>query len=241
MDGFIPKPIALEELETAMECWIPDDVKPGAAGSGYAAVQGGAGCAGADVPDVPLQIDPALVAAIAAQFAPELSELSEPGAQSAVQMWNRGGALAAATASDETAETCIEGRQSVDLVVLAELASMVDGGQEFVCSLVDTFISDTELRVATLHTALGTGDMTLIERTGHTLKGSCGNVGANVLAAIGASLQHAATSHDAVRVVRLIDAIDAEFPRVRVVLDGAFPGRAAAGKWQPGMVHAAGR
>jgi CheY-like chemotaxis protein len=28
MDGFIPKPIALEELETAMDCWIPDDVKP---------------------------------------------------------------------------------------------------------------------------------------------------------------------------------------------------------------------
>ena len=230
MDGFIPKPIALEELETAMECWIPDDVKP---------VAGISGSAGADVPDVPLQIDPRLVAAIAAQFAPDLSELSQRAAQSEVQMWNPSAGCAAATAPDDIVETCTAGRRTLDLVVLSELASLVEGGQEFVCSLVDTFISDTESRIGTLHKALGTGDMTLIERTGHTLKGSCGNVGANALAALGAALQHVAASHDAVRVVRLIDAIDAEFPRVQLALDGAFPARAAAARRWAEMAHAA--
>ncbi len=45
MDGFIPKPIALEELETALDCWVPPDFKPARNALRSAKVQAATHCA----------------------------------------------------------------------------------------------------------------------------------------------------------------------------------------------------
>ena len=201
MDGFIPKPIALEELETAMECWIPDDSKPGAEtstpnASDYLFT---ASTRQRDpvepIPAMSFAADPALVAALAAQF----DSSGGPPDQS-----------------------------SVDLSVLDNLAAMADDGDDFVARLIGTFISDTSSRIVTLHAALDTGDLPLIERTGHALKGSSGNMGATAMAAIGAALQGAGQKHDAAGARALIKDMEAEFMRVRRVLDNAFPSHAVA-------------
>jgi len=201
MDGFIPKPIALEELETAMECWIPSDSKPGAESStpdasdylftGPARQREPAESG----PATSFAADPGLVAALAAQFD------------------NSGGSM---------------DQSSVDLSVLDNLAAMAEGGDDFVSRLIGTFISDTSSRIVTLRAALDTGDLPLIERTGHALKGSSGNMGATTMAALGAALQGAGEKHDAAGPRTLIDEMEAEFMRVRGVLDSAFPSHAAA-------------
>jgi two-component system, sensor histidine kinase and response regulator len=201
MDGFIPKPIALEELETAMECWIPDDSKPGAETSTPNANEylfTGSVRQREPVESVPatsFAADPALVAALAAQF--------------------------------NNSDTSMD-QSSVDLSVLDNLAAMVEGGDDFVSRLIGTFISDTSSRIVTLHAALDTGDLPLIERTGHALKGSSGNMGATAMAALGAALQGAGQKHDAAGARTLIGEMDAEFMRVREVLDSAFPSHAVA-------------
>jgi len=201
MDGFIPKPIALEELETAMECWIPDDSKPGAETSTPNA-NDYLFTSKARQPEPVESIaatsfaaDPALVAALAAQF-------DNPG-----------------PSMDQS---------SVDLSVLDNLAEMAEDGDDFVSRLIGTFISDTSSRIVTLHAALDTGDLPLIERTGHALKGSSGNMGATTMAALGAALQGAGQKHDAAGARALIDEMDEEFMRVRGVLDIAFPSHAVA-------------
>ncbi|MEO7103606.1 MAG: response regulator [Gemmatimonadaceae bacterium] len=212
MDGFIPKPIALEELETAMECWIPDDVKPGAKpaaldASDYVFTSSGNRQAERverrhapeqSNPATSFAADPALVAALAAQFttdAPEQSRVST----------------------------------SVDLTVLDNLAAMAEGGEEFVNRLIGTFVSDTSSRLVTLHVAVEGADLPAIERTGHALKGSSGNMGATGMAAIGAALQGAGQKHDLSGARALVEDMEAEFARVREALDSAFPAHAVAG------------
>lgn len=202
MDGFIPKPIALEELETAMECWIPSDSKPGVEtstpnASDYLFTANARQREPAEpVVATSFAADPALVAALAAQFD------SQGGAD--------------------------QGQSSVDLSVLDNLAAMAEGGDDFVARLIGTFISDTSSRIVTLHAALDTGDLPLIERTGHALKGSSGNMGATAMAALGAALQGAGQTHDVGGARTLINEMEVEFMRVREVLDGAFPSHAVA-------------
>ena len=211
MDGFIPKPIALEELETAMECWIPDDVKPGAESTTPDASDYVFRARGQEqaqraverrVPEqsVPASFfaaDPALVAALAAQFMPDAPDQNQASA-------------------------------SVDLTVLDNLAAMADGGEEFVTRLIGTFVSDTSSRLVTLHVAVEVWDIPSVERTGHALKGSSGNMCATVMAALGAPLQGAGQKQDLAGAKALIVQMEAEFARVRAILEAAFPSHAVA-------------
>jgi CheY-like chemotaxis protein len=214
MDGFIPKPIALEELETAMECWIPYDVKPGADSgrtpnpddyvfrtreqASMMSKPGEARLPEQAVPAKSFAADPALVAALAAQFASD--PMPQPSGDSA----------------------------SVDLSVLDNLAGMTEGGDEFVGRLIETFVSDTTSRLVTLHVALDAGDASMIERTGHALKGSSGNMGATAMAALGAALQGVGQKQDLEGAGALIEDMEAEFARVRAALERAFPSHAFA-------------
>lgn len=209
MDGFIPKPIALEELETAMECWIPNEVKPGAESStpnpsdyvfkarGQEQAENAARAGEQPALAKSFAVDPALVAALAAQFAPEDASQSHVSA-------------------------------SVDLSVLDNLASMAEDGEEFVGRLIGTFVSDTSSRLVTLHVAFDAGDMLSVERTGHALKGSSGNMGATAMAALGAALQGAGQKQDLAGAQTLIEAMETEFLHVREVLERAFPSHAVA-------------
>lgn len=207
MDGFIPKPIAIEELETALECWIPDDAKPGADSAGQAEIHEPSGVpsellftahrsAAASQPvhvvdDMGLlPIDPNLVAALAAQFAQ----------------------------SDTSAE-----QSSVDLSVLDNLASLTDSGDGFVARLVVTFVTDTSSRIDTLKLALEQGDAGTVERAGHAIKGSSGNMGATRMATLGADLQRAGHRGDLEAAAGLVEQMEVEFQCTRVVLEDAFP------------------
>ncbi len=216
MDGFIPKPIALEELETALECWIPDAGKPGADGINSSdssdgreaeddhgvphellfAVQRPSIGDHAHIVDIgQLPVDASLVAALAAQFA-----VDEP-----------------------VAKQC-----SVDLDVLDNLATMTDTGDAFVAGLVVTFVTDACSRIDLLRVALAERDSVAVERTGHALKGASGNMGANRMAALGADLQRAGHAGDLNTAAVLVEQLDAEFQRARIVMQDAFPVRSAA-------------
>lgn len=210
MDGFIPKPVAIEELETALESWIPDDAKPvvePADREGDAPDESGVPAAllfsarsaatepihVADVGQLP--VDPGLVAALAAQFAPSMSEPEQ---------------------------------SSVDMTVLDGLASLTDEGDIFVAKLVVTFVTDAVSRLEMLRAALATGDSAAVERTGHALKGASGNMGATRMAGLGAELQRVGHAGDIVGAAPLVEQLDTEFHHTRIILEQAYPLETAA-------------
>src|SRR5882672_8455121 len=67
----------------------------------------------------------------------------------------------------------------LDLETIATLKALggTDEPDLFV-ELVDLFVSDTKTHIAALQRALDQHDLRLLERTAHTLKSSCANVGA---------------------------------------------------------------
>jgi len=168
MDGFIPKPIALEELETALECWVPEHVRAGAPAPvapdlpAVAPMAPAAPMAASDR-TMPLAVDPSLVATLAAQFAEEADAIT-----------------ANLDATDAT---------RVEPAVLHALREMSDDGDEFVAHLITTFIADSEARIAMLRDAMAARDAHTFERAAHAIKGSSGNVGAVRMSALAARLQ----------------------------------------------------
>lgn len=173
MDGFIPKPIALEELETALECWVPEHVRAGVAAppavptATIDAVELTPTSRATSSPAPSMAVDPSLVAALAAQFA------EEADAVEAHLDASRDGATPA----------------RVDLSVLEALGAMSDDGDEFVARLVSTFIADSQTRLVTLWEALAARDAVTFERAAHALKGSSANMGARRMASLAARLQ----------------------------------------------------
>jgi len=73
----------------------------------------------------------------------------------------------------------------------SHLLEMVDGDEAAVEEILQLFLEDTVRQIAALGEAITRGDMTEVQRLAHALKGSCGNVGADVLRERAWSLEHA--------------------------------------------------
>lgn len=83
--------------------------------------------------------------------------------------------------------------QRFDTSVLEKLASL--GGKKFVTRTVSRFLDNAPLKVTAMEEALLAGDITKMHETSHSLKGSCGLVGATALLGI-ADIIEAATDPD---------------------------------------------
>lgn len=200
MDGFIPKPISVEELETALECWVPEHVRAGAAAPALAPAAPARSSTSVAAP--PMAVDPSLVAALAAQFAEEAD---------------------AVTANlDAAAGAASGGSARVDLSVLEALATMSDDGDQFVARLVTTFVVDSETRLATLRAALAAGDAATFERAAHAMKGSSANMGATRMASLAARLQDVGKRAALETAEPLVQRMQGEFEHARDLLQRAF-------------------
>ena len=218
MDGFIPKPIALEELETALECWVPEHVRAGVAAPRAASTQSvgapdaaptsrlSAPSTSAHATAPSMAVDPSLVAALAAQFAAEADAVEAH--------------LDAAAGDTAPAR--------VDLSVLEALGAMSDDGDEFVARLVVTFIADSQTRLAALWDALAAGDAAAFERAAHAVKGSSANMGATRMASVAARLQDVGKRTALDTAEPLVQQLQAELEHARELLQRTFPTVAAA-------------
>jgi CheY-like chemotaxis protein len=202
MDGFIPKPIALEELETALECWVPEHVRAGAAPTGVLDGRAEARASAPVASASSMAVDPALVAALAAQFADEADAVT-----------------ANLDASDAS---------RVDVSVLHALGEMSDDGDEFVAHLIATFLADADARITTLREARVAGDAAAFERAAHAMKGSSGNVGAMRMASIAARLQDVGKRGALATAGPLVDQLAAELAHARERLQQEFGATAPA-------------
>ncbi len=83
--------------------------------------------------------------------------------------------------------------------------------------LIETFIQDSESRLATLH-ELGSDDLDAIRRASHSFKGSCSNLGALRLASLCAALEHKALNKDLANFGTDLAEIEAEFAIIKQMM-----------------------
>lgn len=77
------------------------------------------------------------------------------------------------------------GAQILNTAALDQLQRLgLLNGSDVAPELIQVFRRDSEMRVATLKQAIADQDSTIIERTAHSLKSSCGNLGAERLQAL---------------------------------------------------------
>jgi PAS domain S-box-containing protein len=93
------------------------------------------------------------------------------------------------------------------------------GGPELLTELGGLFLEDVPSQLEALREAIEGGDAASVERVAHTLKGSCGNMGATRMSTICAELQDVGHSEELERAVVLVERLGAEFGRVRAALE----------------------
>lgn len=118
-----------------------------------------------------------------------------------------------------------------DAEALRKLRGAATRGNEdaFVANMLDRFLSTTPERLQTLCEAAAAGDCETIEFQAHTLKSSCGYVGAIVMTEICKTLESRARAGDCAEAVPLVAELQASFalvaPRLEAML--AQSGRGA--------------
>ena len=108
---------------------------------------------------------------------------------------------------------------SINLKVIEDLRALQSGSPGFLVELIDLFLKEAAVLLAKLQTALGTRDAGAFERAAHTLKGSCGNLGAQAMSRLCAELQTAGQAADWKRASELVSKVLAEFRLVQSELE----------------------
>jgi len=112
--------------------------------------------------------------------------------------------------------------QTLDRSVLAQFRDD-DDPPDFVISLIDLFIQETESQVDSLRTAGHGSDMGTLKTIAHSLKGSSMTMGAKRLGSLCAQLEVRALHQDGTAITDLIADVDREFVNVRSALIAERP------------------
>lgn len=99
------------------------------------------------------------------------------------------------------------------------------GAPGFLAELIDLFLKEAAVHLGKLRESLAAKDAKTFERSAHTLKGSCGNLGAQAMSRICADLQATGHAADWARAAELLPGLEAEFRAVATELE-AEKGRA---------------
>jgi HPt (histidine-containing phosphotransfer) domain-containing protein len=100
-----------------------------------------------------------------------------------------------------------------------------ESGGGLVAELLELFEKGTPERVQRMREALASGDAKVVEREAHSLKGSCGALGAVELLELCAELERLARRGDLSDAPARIDGIEASFAAVRLEMIAAYGGK----------------
>jgi CheY-like chemotaxis protein len=113
----------------------------------------------------------------------------------------------------------------LDRSVLTGLRELQEEGEpDILNELIELFLNDVPPHLKTLQEAVEGKDASSIERIAHTLKGSCGNMGATRMAELCEELQEVGGSGDLARAPKLLERLEAEFDCVRPALKAGQSG-----------------
>ena len=119
---------------------------------------------------------------------------------------------------------------AIDVQVLANLRELQDPDEpDFVVELIDHLLAETPERLAAIGAAIAAGDAKALNRIAHSLKSSCGNLGAIGLSALCAQLERAGAEARLDGAPALLEQARAEFARARTALEAERGGAAIVG------------
>jgi len=99
----------------------------------------------------------------------------------------------------------------LDAAALAELQDVME--DEF-DTLIQTFLADSQARIAGLEQALAQKNAGQLAKTAHSFKGSCINIGAPWLSELCSRLEHAGKSGDLETAATVLERVVVEFAEV---------------------------
>ena len=109
---------------------------------------------------------------------------------------------------------------SLDRGVLADLRGLQEEGEpDILKELIDLFFADVPLQLVLLRKAVEVGDVPSVGRIVHTLKGSCGNIGAKRMEVLCTEFEELVRPEDLRAAPGLISRLEEEFGRARVALE----------------------
>ena len=100
--------------------------------------------------------------------------------------------------------------------VLDDLRSLqTPGAPSFLGELIDIFLKEADNHLQKLRDSFAGKDAALFERSAHTLKGSCGNLGAQAMSRLCADLQNIGHDADWGRAAQVLPTLEAEYVEVK--------------------------
>jgi len=118
----------------------------------------------------------------------------------------------------ESMPVVVPSREEADM--LSHLSHLQDEhGDELVVELVELFVSNTPMLLTAMREALAHGDSDGLQQVAHTLKGSSSNLGAEPLTSLCVALEEHGQAGEMQEAVPLIDKLEQEFARVKLVLE----------------------
>lgn len=109
---------------------------------------------------------------------------------------------------------------SIDMAVVDELLSLSgDGDPELLVDLIRMFLEDGPEKVETITRGLAAGDLEVVERAAHALKGSAGSLGAVLVQRDCETLQLSSRNGDRDRVAAAAQELVAHFQTARAELE----------------------
>ena len=112
------------------------------------------------------------------------------------------------------------GMAAVNPRVLDDLRTLqTPGAPSFLGELIDIFLKEADGHLLKLRASYEGKDAVLFERSAHTLKGSCGNLGAQAMSQICADLQHIGQAADWPRAAMVLPVLEKEYGAVKAELE----------------------
>jgi HPt (histidine-containing phosphotransfer) domain-containing protein len=112
------------------------------------------------------------------------------------------------------------GVPSINPKVIADLRSLQSpSSPSFLAELIDLFLKEADVHMEQLLRSAAAKDAQGFERAAHTLKGSCGNLGAQAMSRMCAELQMVGRAADWSRADAILPGLADEFREVRIELE----------------------
>ena len=113
----------------------------------------------------------------------------------------------------------------LDPKALANLQTLEEAEPGLVGEVIAAFLRSSACRLAELRRAAASGDAARLVKPAHALKGGCGLVGAEALAALCAQIEDRGRAGSLARVPELIESLQAKYAEVRQLLEDHQAGR----------------
>ena len=119
---------------------------------------------------------------------------------------------------------------SKEILDWAGFLNRVMDDEDLAKDIFKDFLNETPKRIKKIHNSIDKGDILLIKREAHTLKGSSANVGAVILQDIASQIESATSEENLTKIITLIPVLEEQFMKLESIFNKNFNSEATFNK-----------